>query len=97
MSSEQSAYVSGRNILDGPLVVNEIISWIEKTKKKYFILKVDFDKAFNSISWSYLDDIMGQMGFGVTRRTWIRSILSSSRVSVLVKGSTTKEFFIEKV
>lgn len=28
----QSAYVEGGNILDGPLVVNEIYSWAKKLK-----------------------------------------------------------------
>lgn len=42
---EQTAYVEGRNILDGPLLLNEIITWTKKCKKKTLIFKVDFDKA----------------------------------------------------
>lgn len=29
------------------------------------IFKVDFEKAYDSLSWDYLIDIMGIMGFGV--------------------------------
>lgn len=46
----QSAYVEGRNILDGPLIVNEICSWAKKSKKKVLLFKADFDKAFDSIN-----------------------------------------------
>lgn len=40
----QSAYVEGRNILDGPIIVNEIRSWAKRVKKKVLLFKVDFDK-----------------------------------------------------
>lgn len=46
----QSAYVEGRNILDGPLIVNELCTWAKRSKKKVLLFKVDFDKAFDSIN-----------------------------------------------
>lgn len=42
-------FVKGRQILDGPLMVNEIISWYKKKKIKVMILKLDFDKAYDSV------------------------------------------------
>lgn len=30
ISEEQSAYVAGRSILDGPLIINETVSWLKK-------------------------------------------------------------------
>lgn len=92
----QTAYVAGRNILDGPLIINEILSWAKKAKEKIFLLKIDFKKAFDSINWNYLDSIMGQMGFGTKWRSWIRGCLRSLMASVLVNGSPTEEFPISK-
>nr|KAJ0198799.1 hypothetical protein LSAT_V11C600337540 [Lactuca sativa] len=46
----QSAYVEGRSILDGPLMINELISWSKVAKRKILMFKVDFDKAFDSIN-----------------------------------------------
>ena len=48
----QSAYVEGRNILDGPLIINEICAWAKKVNKKVLLFKVYFDKSFDSINWS---------------------------------------------
>lgn len=59
----QTAFVEGRNILDGPLIVNEICTWAKKIKKKILLFKVDFDKAFDSVNWEYLDFVMRQMGY----------------------------------
>ncbi|KAL4592668.1 hypothetical protein LXL04_005671 [Taraxacum kok-saghyz] len=59
----QSAYVHGRNIQDGPLIVNELCSRAKKTKEKILLLKVDFEKAFDSVNWECLDSVMIQMGY----------------------------------
>ena len=34
----QSSYVKDKNILDGPLVMNEIFTWDKKVKKPKFLL-----------------------------------------------------------
>nr|GFB99190.1 RNA-directed DNA polymerase, eukaryota, reverse transcriptase zinc-binding domain protein [Tanacetum cinerariifolium] len=50
ISKEQSAFIDARQIFDGPLILIEIIEWYKIRKKKLLILKVDFQKAFDSIS-----------------------------------------------
>lgn len=57
-------YIEGRNILDEPMIINEMYNRDKKSKTKMFFLKVDFDKAFDSINWNYLDSVTTQMGFG---------------------------------
>ncbi|KAL7614622.1 hypothetical protein Lser_V15G08580 [Lactuca serriola] len=92
----QSTYIQGRHIHDGPLIINEIICWAKQKKKKMFLFKIDFEKAFDSINWGFLDSVMEQMNFGCKWRRWISSCLSSSKASVLVNGSPTEEFSISK-
>ncbi|GJU64009.1 RNA-directed DNA polymerase, eukaryota, reverse transcriptase zinc-binding domain protein [Tanacetum coccineum] len=77
-------------------MVNEIISWASKKKKRPFLLKVDFEKAFDSVDWAFLDNVMKQMGFSQKWRKWISGCLGSAYSSVLVNESPTKEFKIEK-
>ena len=60
----QTGFIEGRNILDGPMIINKVCSWAKKNKNKLFLFKVDFDKAFDSINWNYLESVMRQMGFG---------------------------------
>ncbi|GJU77776.1 putative RNA-directed DNA polymerase, eukaryota, reverse transcriptase zinc-binding domain protein [Tanacetum coccineum] len=43
---EQSAFISGRQILDDPLILSEIVDWYKKRKKKLMLFKIDFEKAF---------------------------------------------------
>ncbi|GJV46188.1 putative RNA-directed DNA polymerase, eukaryota, reverse transcriptase zinc-binding domain protein [Tanacetum coccineum] len=59
---------------------------------KLLLLKVDFEKAFNSVYWNFLLNIMRQMGFGDKWRKRIASRLSSASISVLINGSLSKDF-----
>lgn len=92
----QSAYVEGRNILDGPLIINEVFSWAKKTGKELLLFKVDFDKAFYSVNLEFLDSAMSQMGFGSKWRKRMRGCLISAKASVIINGSSVYEFDISK-
>nr|GFA33269.1 RNA-directed DNA polymerase, eukaryota [Tanacetum cinerariifolium] len=43
-----SAFVTNRQILDGPFILNEIVHWCKNKKKQSMIFKVDFEKAYDS-------------------------------------------------
>nr|GFB50336.1 cysteine-rich receptor-like protein kinase [Tanacetum cinerariifolium] len=88
----QSAFVAERQILDGPFILNEVIQWCRKKKKHTLIIKVDFEKAYGSVRWDFLDDILNKFGFENKWRMGIQSCLRSPRGSILVNGSTTEEF-----
>ncbi|GJU65725.1 RNA-directed DNA polymerase, eukaryota [Tanacetum coccineum] len=92
----QFAFVVDRQILDGPFILNEIIQWCRSKKKQSLVFKVDFEKAFNSVRWDYLDDILRRFGFGKKWCSWIQSFLRSSRGLVIVNGSPTEEFQFHK-
>ena len=41
IGKEQSAFIKGRSILEGPLTLNEIIFWAKSSKRHIFVLKAD--------------------------------------------------------
>ncbi|XP_022014806.1 uncharacterized protein LOC110914313 [Helianthus annuus] len=96
ISDPQSAFLKGRNILDGVLIINEVCSWLKKCKKKAFLFKIDFEKAYDNIHWKFVVDVCRQMGFGSKWCNWIMGILSSARASALVNGAPTFEFKCSK-
>nr|GEX54828.1 RNA-directed DNA polymerase, eukaryota, reverse transcriptase zinc-binding domain protein [Tanacetum cinerariifolium] len=58
--------------------------------------KVDFAKAHDSIRWDFLDDVLHSFGFGLKWRRWVKGCLSSAMASILVNGSPSSEFAIER-
>lgn len=92
ISKTQSAFIKGRQILDGVLIANEIVDEAKRYKKKGVMFKVDFEKAYDSVSWSYLQFVMNKMGFSETWQKWIMECVSTASMAVLVNGSPTEEF-----
>ena len=65
ISESQSAFVKNRQILDGILIANEVVDEAQKLKKDLLLFKVDFEKAYDSVDWGYLDFVFGRMSFPV--------------------------------
>ncbi|KAL9675269.1 hypothetical protein QQ045_003471 [Rhodiola kirilowii] len=57
ISPNQSAFIANRNILDGIMITNELIHSAKMEKRKTLMIKLDFRKAYDSISWEYLEMI----------------------------------------
>jgi len=96
ISENQTAFVHGRQILDGILVANEVVSWMKKKKKPGILLKMDFHKAYDTVDWAALDSVMEVMGFGLKWRHWISQCLSTASISLIINGSPSKPFKMER-
>jgi len=96
ISETQSAFVKDRQILDGILVANEVVDEAHKLKRELLLFKVDFEKAYDSVDWGYLDDVMGKMAFPTLWRKWMRECVSTATAPVLVNGSPTEEFVMKR-
>ncbi|GJT16455.1 RNA-directed DNA polymerase, eukaryota, reverse transcriptase zinc-binding domain protein [Tanacetum coccineum] len=78
VSDVQSAFITGRQMLDGPFILNEVLQWCTKKKRKSLIFKVDFEKAFDSVRWDFLDDFLKKYVLRVTN-----GVIGSKVVSFL--------------
>nr|GEW58002.1 hypothetical protein [Tanacetum cinerariifolium] len=49
VSNTQSAFVVKRRILDGPFILNEVLSWCKRKRKQALVFKVNFAKAYDYV------------------------------------------------
>ena len=52
IDESQTAFVGNRQILDGVMIANESIRWLKKRKIPGTLIKLDFEKAYDSVNWS---------------------------------------------
>jgi len=71
ISEAQTAFIPGRYILDGVLIVHEILHELRVQKKKAIILKLDFEKAYDKVNWKFLQDVLIRKNFDLVWIEWI--------------------------
>nr|GEW06688.1 putative RNA-directed DNA polymerase, eukaryota, reverse transcriptase zinc-binding domain protein [Tanacetum cinerariifolium] len=72
-------------------VVTKIMT--NRLNKKAMFFKVDFAKAYDSVRWDYLLDVLEAFGFGSIWCKWIRGTFAYAKASILVNGSPSNEFY----
>jgi hypothetical protein len=92
----QSAFIKGRNLVDGVLVTNELVDLARRQRRQCLIFKVDFEKAYDSVDWGYLEYMLWRFGFCEVWIGWIRACVFGGNLSVLVNGSPTREIQIQR-
>ncbi|XP_020972549.1 uncharacterized protein LOC110269204 [Arachis ipaensis] len=65
-------------------------------KKKAAIIKLDFQKAYDIVKWSFVDIVLQKMGFGHRWRAWVMECVTTASMSILINGLPSKPFKIER-
>ncbi|GKV32053.1 hypothetical protein SLEP1_g40686 [Rubroshorea leprosula] len=63
IGEQQMAFLKGRQLMDGVVIVNEVVEEARKKKKRAFLFKIDFEKAYDKVCWDFLDYTMQRMAF----------------------------------
>lgn len=56
------------------------------------MLKIDMQKAYDSIEWDYLEQIMVHLNFSTLVINWIMACLRNVSYSIVINGKPTKPF-----
>jgi hypothetical protein len=54
----QSAFMPGRHILEGVVILHETIHEIQRKKMDGVLFKIDFKKAYDKVKWSFLQQTL---------------------------------------
>ncbi|XP_026417057.1 uncharacterized protein LOC113312524 [Papaver somniferum] len=92
ISDQQSAFIKERQILEFALLANECIDSRIRSGTPGVICKIDFEKAFDHVSWDFVDDVLAKMVFGELWRKCIQGCISDTPISVLINGSAHRKF-----
>ena len=64
ISDNQKGFLKGRCIEENLRTIYDLNVILESTHKKALLLLVDFEKAFDSIEWSYMRKVLEAYNFG---------------------------------
>ncbi|KAL5580949.1 hypothetical protein UlMin_013391 [Ulmus minor] len=84
----QGAFVSSRSIHDNSIIIQEVIHAMKRKRgsKGWMGLKIDLQKAYDRLSWHFIDKVLRAFGF---HPTWIHRVItciSTVRMTLLLNG-----------
>lgn len=60
------------------------------------LVKVDFEKAYDCVSWNFLRSMFRRMGFSVRWCRWMEALVFNSSMFVLMNGSPIEDFKVSR-
>jgi len=83
----QSAFIRGRVIHENFRAVQLSAKLLRRNKRPSALMKIDIAKAFDTINWPYLFQLLEHLGFSRRWINWISLILSSASTKIILNGS----------
>jgi hypothetical protein len=82
--------MQGRNILDGVVILHEIVHELHSKKLNGAILKLYFEKAYDKVKWSFLRQTFRMREFSNEWRALINSFVSGGSVAIKVNDDVVR-------
>ena len=96
ISPNQTGYVKGRYIGESIRIITDMTSFTKKENIPGIAVFLDFEKAFDSIEWCYLQKCLEVFNFGPQLRQWITVLNNNMSSCVLNNGFATKHFNLSR-
>ena len=94
--SDQKGFMKNRHITDNLSDLLTIIEYCELTKQQAIIMAIDFEKAFDTITWEALLSILRKFGFPEHFINLIMTYFKNFRISVTNNGFFTSKFTFQQ-
>jgi hypothetical protein len=92
----QTTFMQGRNILHGLAILHKTVHELHSKKLNGVILKIDFDKAYEKVKWSFLQQTLRMNAFFDEWRALIHRFLSEGNMVIKINDDTCHYFRIKK-
>ncbi|KAL9237101.1 hypothetical protein vseg_011689 [Gypsophila vaccaria] len=90
---KQAAFVKHRDIFDNIQLAAELArKYTRRTISPWCVLKVDIRKVFDSVNWTFLQNLLKYYGFPDRFIVWIMQCISTAHFSLSINGRVESYF-----
>jgi hypothetical protein len=96
ISPTQSAFLPGRNIMEGVVVLHETLHELHRKQLDGVVFKIDFEKAYDKVKWPFAKQTLRMKGFDDKWCDWVDAIMKKGQVGIKVNNYTRNTFETKK-
>jgi len=96
ISEDQTGFMKNRYLGDNVRFIFDLIDYLNTNKQPGLLLCLDFEKAFDSVSWKFMFNVLGMYGFGKDFCNWVHSFYNNIKSTVSVNGKLTPWFLVQR-
>ena len=89
---DQTGFIKGRYIGENIIRMLDMLDFTDMENIPAILLLVDFEKAFDSIEWSFIIKAMKYFNFGDSICSWIECLYKDTTSCIINNGWTTEQF-----
>jgi hypothetical protein len=92
ISETQNGFIKGRCIGECTRLLYDLIDKLEEGDIPGLLLLIDFEKAFDTVEWSFIEQTLQSYGFGPSLQQWIKVFYCDIRSAVTNNGHVSELF-----
>ena len=94
--SDQRGFIKGRYIGQSIRLLDDLMNFTDVNKIPGILLFIDFEKAFDTLEWSFLHRALEIFNFGPKIRTWVSILYNDIESGVMNGGYMTNYFKVSR-
>jgi exonuclease III len=96
VSDDQTGFMSGRYMGDNLRLIYDTIAYLDEQNLPGLLLNIDFEKAFDSLDWSFMFKVLRAFGFGEDICRWISTFYNNIKSAVIINGTISPWFSVNR-
>ena len=96
IDNDQKCFISGRFIGENIRTIYDILFETKQQNIPGLLVSVDFQQAFDTVSWKFVEKTLDYFNFGPSIKRWIKNFQTGAQSSILQNGHLSESFLLER-
>ena len=96
ISETQQGFIKGRYIGECTRLIFDLIEKVEEEDIPGLLLLLDFEKAFDTLEWSFIEKTLEFFGFGPIFCQWVKTLYTDTKSCIINNGHCSDFFNVKR-
>ena len=96
INNDQTGFLKGRFIGENIRLIDSIVNYTATKNIRGLLLFLDFEKAFDTLEWSFIQKALISFGFGPSFVQWFKTFYNNTESCIMNNGWASNFFSVHR-